>query len=146
VATCRQVERGEYEQGKRTFFVEADNDAGAKALAYQLYREAQKRGQRNRRARYLSEGRCPECGDKPEPPFKRCVACRTSNRHHHKHGRPTAPKSVAIAAKRKSREDAVRLATFKDVLRAWHTKSAKSFLVWLESNAGVKSAGLRSVA
>lgn len=154
VIGCEQVKYSDFERSKRVFLVEADSAEVAGSMAFQLYRSNQRNAQRVRRARYIAEGRCPECGDPPKEPFKRCESCIQKNKDQHVKSRarragqivlPTS-KSAAFAEKRRSREASQRVLIFKEVLRNWHLMKPQNFLRWLETEAKTGPMKIRRVA
>lgn len=132
-----EAEREVEEKG--THLVEAEDVHSAYTLAYKRHLESQRAAQRERRARYRREGKCPYCGRELEPNymFTRCGVCREGvekSRDRAKNTPGTSPpsKKAAHAALRAERDAAARYQALHDAQEALSTKSMDAFIKWLD--------------
>jgi len=121
--SCIEVPKAEYTGSLRVYFLEACDQTIAVLVAQELHREEQRQRQKARRHRYISAGRCPDCGGKPKRPHKHCQECldkvaRAKERKSGKLKTLAQPKSVALAVTRRKREDEVRLALIQTLWKA----------------------------
>jgi hypothetical protein len=154
VVLCTMVPcRGSEVEGNSVYVVEASSREQAIAIAFERYKEAQRKAIADRRARHAKEGRC-RCGRERPEGRRQCQVCidgaEASKARAQARARgeevPKRSKAEAFATNRLEADTELILRTLERVHRAWcRSQTVPAFTAWLAGEIDLTRRALQKI-